>query len=115
MRRSANWRAKAVYGLFLLFLFMAVGTRPRMLAQVTHTVEISQMKFSPGSLSVKKGDKVVFVNKDVVTHNVTETSKNAWQSPALASGQSWTLVASKSVAYYCSFHPVMKGSLTVHE
>ena len=37
-----------------------------------HSVEITQMKFFPAELKVKKGDKIVFVNHDLVTHDVTE-------------------------------------------
>lgn len=45
-----------------------------------HSVEITQMKFFPAELKVKKGDKVVFVNHDLVTHDVTEETKKAWSS-----------------------------------
>ncbi len=79
----------------------------------THTVEISQMAFTPAKLLVPKGDTVLFINKDIVIHDVTATSEKSFKSPPLRSGQSWRLVATKSAAYYCSFHPVMKGTLTV--
>jgi plastocyanin len=39
---------------------------------VMHSVEIAQMKFYPVELKVRTGDKVVFVNHDLVTHDVTE-------------------------------------------
>ncbi|HEY4650884.1 MAG TPA: plastocyanin/azurin family copper-binding protein [Pontibacter sp.] len=85
-----------------------VKTLPRV-----HTVRISQMKFTPATLTVAKGDTVVFINKDIVTHDATESSGKSWKSPALAPGDSWRLVAGKSAAYYCSFHPVMKGKIIV--
>ncbi|MEJ8756160.1 plastocyanin/azurin family copper-binding protein [Pontibacter sp. H259] len=80
---------------------------------VTHTVEIRQMQFTPAELTVNKGDKVVFVNKDIVTHDVTEASGKLWQSPALTSGKSWSMVITRSQAYYCSYHPVMKGKILI--
>ena len=78
-----------------------------------HTVEIRQMKFEPAALTVKKGDTVVFVNRDIVTHDVTEASGKSWKSPALPPGKSWSRVFTKSAGYFCSYHPVMKGNVEV--
>lgn len=80
-------------------------------APVTHTILISQMKFQPAALKVNKGDKIVFINKDMVVHNVTGQSGKAWKSPDIASGESWSMVVTKNENYFCSFHPVMKGKL----
>jgi plastocyanin len=78
-----------------------------------HSVEITQMKFFPAELKVKKGDKVVFVNHDLVTHDVTEESKKAWSSSPLATDQTWTTIVNESAGYFCSIHPVMKGKIIV--
>jgi plastocyanin len=78
-----------------------------------HSVEIKQMKFYPAELKVKKGDKVVFVNHDLVTHDITEESKKEWSSSPLAIDQHWTLLVTESVNYFCSIHPVMKGKIVV--
>ena len=78
-----------------------------------HAIEMSQMKFDPAELKVKKGDKVVFVNHYMVAHDVTEESKKAWNSSPMADGQTWILVATETVTYYCSLHPVMKGKIVV--
>jgi plastocyanin len=78
-----------------------------------HSVEITQMKFYPAELKVKKGDKVIFVNHDLVTHDITEESKKEWSSSPLATDQTWVLVVTGSVNYFCSIHPVMKGKIIV--
>ena len=78
-----------------------------------HSVEITQMKFFPAELKVKKGDKVVFVNHDLVTHDITEETKKAWSSSPLATDQTWTTIVSESAGYFCSIHPVMKGKIIV--
>lgn len=78
-----------------------------------HSVEITQMKFYPAELKVKKGDKVVFVNHDLVTHDITEESKKEWSSSPLVTDQTWILVVTESVNYFCSIHPVMKGKIIV--
>jgi len=70
------------------------------------------MKFQPAVLTVNNGDTVVFVNKDLLTHNVTEENKG-WSSTPLSANQSYKKVIKESSGYYCSFHPVMKGKLIV--
>ncbi|MEP7279888.1 MAG: plastocyanin/azurin family copper-binding protein [Bacteroidota bacterium] len=78
-----------------------------------YKVEIRQMKFEPSELKVKKGDKVVFVNEDIVTHDVTEAKRRRWTSSPLKTGEYWTLVVTESSDYFCSLHPVMKGRIIV--
>lgn len=80
-----------------------------------HVIEIMHMKFEPAELTVRKGDKVIWINRDVVDHDVTEQSGNAWTSTTMISGASWTLTASQSADYYCNLHQVMKGKLIVVE
>ena len=80
----------------------------------THIVEITGMKFVPAELEVHKGDTVVWINKDLVVHDVTEDNK-AWASPPLASESSWKKAITQSDTYYCSVHVIMKGKLTVVE
>lgn len=80
----------------------------------TYTVEIKDMAFQPADLTVHSGDTVIWINKDIVAHDVTETNK-AWASPTLASDASWKKVITSSESYYCSIHLVMKGDITVEE
>jgi plastocyanin len=78
-----------------------------------HTVEIKQMKFQPAELVVQKGDTVVWINHDIVPHDVTEESKKAWTSSLMPVGASWSLIVNESAGYYCSIHVIMKGKLVV--
>lgn len=78
-----------------------------------HTVEIKQMKFQPNELKVHKGDTVLWINKDITDHDVTEETKKAWTSSKLSMGESWTKVVNESAEYFCSLHVVMKGKLIV--
>lgn len=80
---------------------------------VTHSVEISQMKFIPDGIVANKGDTVIFTNHDMVTHDITEESHKAWSSSPLPKDSAWVLVVTESVNYYCSIHPVMKGKIVV--
>jgi plastocyanin len=82
-------------------------------AQHSFTVTISEMKFQPQEIRVKKGDTVVFSNQDMVTHDITEEKTKAWTSNQLPANKSWSLVATQSADYYCSIHPTMKGKIIV--
>jgi plastocyanin len=82
-------------------------------AGAVHLVEIRQMKFEPAVVRVKKGDEVRWVNKDITNHDITEQSRKAWASSPLATGESWSMVATESVDYYCNLHQVMKGKILV--
>lgn len=77
------------------------------------TVLIKQMQFSPAVLHVKIGDTVVFINNDIVPHNVTEEKSKDFYSDTLAVGASWKLVVRDSANYLCTIHPTMKGKLAL--
>ncbi len=78
-----------------------------------HIVEIKNMKFNPSELTVQKGDTVVWVNRDIFPHNVTETENKKWTSATLQQGKSWSKVITESYTYYCSLHVVMQGKIIV--
>lgn len=79
----------------------------------THKVVIQGMKFHPAKLTVAKGDTVVWINKDLVTHNVTEYPDSDWTSGPITNGESWKKVINGSFKYFCSIHPTMKGRVIV--
>ena len=80
----------------------------------TYTVVIEQMRFNPPALTVRRGDHVTWVNKDLFPHTASANSK-AFDSRSIAPDASWTYVAGQpgSYPYRCSFHPAMGGLLTV--
>ncbi|HET9025461.1 MAG TPA: cupredoxin family copper-binding protein [Burkholderiaceae bacterium] len=79
----------------------------------THTIAMEGMKFAPASLTVKRGDAVVWVNRDLVAH--TATASGAFDSGPIAAGKSWRFVARAPGRheYVCSLHPTMKATLVV--
>jgi plastocyanin len=79
-----------------------------------HTVEIKQMKFDPAELIVQKGDTVVWINNDMVIHDVTEQYAKEWTSSPIPLKESWQIVITQSSDYYCSLHVVMKGKIIVN-
>lgn len=102
----------------ICLLFSVILLNSCLPAQGKHTpkvyiVEINQMKFQPAELTVLSTDTIVWINKDMVSHNVTEEVSKSWTSSLLSPGQSWKTVVTKSSDYYCSIHPIMKGKITV--
>jgi plastocyanin len=82
----------------------------------TYDVAIQNFAFSQKSLTVKKGDKIVFTQKDSVAHNVTADG-GAFKGPLLQLNQSWTLdtstLAPGTYPYHCGPHPGMTATLVV--
>jgi plastocyanin len=80
---------------------------------VTHTVVIEGTQFAPATLTVNRGDTVVWQNKDPFPH--TATAKGTFDSGSIAAGKSWRYRAKAAgeYAYVCTLHPNMKGMLTV--
>lgn len=86
---------------------------PLMAWAETHTVVIDGMGFQPATLVLKRGDTVVWQNKDLVPH--TATAAGGFDSGHIESGKqwSWTVRGDGRIDYVCTYHPGMKGSLTV--
>ena len=79
----------------------------------SHTVVMEGVAYQPAELVVKRGDTVVWVNKDPFPHTVTATG--VFDSHEIPAGASWKYVARKtgSYTYICTLHPNMKGTITV--
>ena len=82
-------------------------------AQIVHTIIIKEMKFQPAEITVQKGDIIVWINKDIVAHNVTEEKTNGWKSSTISDGKSWKMIVKTSSSYFCSLHPIMKGKISL--
>ena len=78
-----------------------------------YIVQIEQMKFSPSDISVNVGDTIMWVNNDMVAHDIMEEKNKSWSSSLLQPGKSWKLVVKEGADYYCSIHVVMKGSFRI--
>ncbi len=79
----------------------------------THTIVMQATSYAPQALVVKRGDTVVWVNKDPFPH--TATAAGVFDSKSIAAGGSWKYTARKVgvIAYTCTFHPNMSGTLRV--
>nr|WP_328807406.1 cupredoxin family copper-binding protein [Paraburkholderia elongata] len=83
-------------------------------AAKTYVIVIEQMRFNPPALTVHRGDRVVWVNKDLFPHTATAMSKT-FDSHEISPNASWSYVArqSGSYPYLCTLHTTMRGTLIV--
>ena len=97
----------------LLVVLMGFKSLEDVYKPTRHTVTIVKMKFNPADIIVRKGDTVVWINKDFYQHDVTELTSKKWTSKPLDQGQSFSKVINEDVKYYCDLHKVMKGTITI--
>ncbi len=81
----------------------------------THIIDIYKMKFQTPVLKAKIGDKITWMNKDVVPHTVTALDKS-WDSGRLKKGESFALTISDEtrLEYFCLYHRQMKAKITLN-
>ncbi|PMS29420.1 copper-binding protein [Paraburkholderia rhynchosiae] len=93
---------------------MLVSAGHAFVAPQTYVVAVEDMRFSPATLKVKRGDRIVWINKDLFPHTVS-ADNHAFDSGSIAADASWSYVAGKAgtYPYGCRFHPTMHGSVTV--
>lgn len=79
-----------------------------------HTIEIGQFKFSPASLSVRTGDHITWINRDIVPHTAT-ADDGSWDTGEIGTNASSEIVISADFgqSYYCRFHPSMKANVSI--
>ena len=80
----------------------------------THQVVIQNHRFTPDSLTVARGDTIVFVNRDGAPHTATH-QPGGFDTGRLNRDQSGQVTLSRAgqYDYICAFHPSMRGRITV--
>ncbi|MDD9905945.1 MAG: plastocyanin/azurin family copper-binding protein [Rhodospirillaceae bacterium] len=78
----------------------------------THTVVISDFVFTPETLTVRPGDRIRWINRDIVPHTATATDES-WDTGEIAAGKSTEtqVIDGMMETYFCRFHPSMKAIL----
>ena len=122
---NRKWIAVALVTILALGL-VACGAKPSVApttepaAQPTSApggaaeVEITNFAFDPPSLTVKAGTTVTWTNQDSAPHTITSDAGD-WDSGQLSKGQSFshTFDQAGTLAYHCSVHPSMTGTIVV--
>jgi plastocyanin len=106
-------RREFIAGLVLLVCSTGAGAAHSSRKPATHTITMEGMVFKPATLTIKPGDTVVWLNKDIVEH--TATAEGKFDSRLIAPNKSWkqTFKTKGSFDYICTYHPTMKGTLVV--
>ena len=78
------------------------------------TVDISQFAFTPATIVVPAGTKVIWTNQDKVNHSVIGDA-GVFSSAPLKQGDnfSYTFATAGTYSYHCGYHNYMTGSVTV--
>ena len=73
------------------------------------------MAFHPEVLEVRRGDTVIWINRDIVPHTATAKRKGGWNTGPMPQGVSGHYVANHrgEDSYFCELHPTMLGKLIV--
>src|SRR3954447_26969159 len=79
------------------------------------TIDISNFKFAPATLTVPAGSKVTVKNSDTTAHTATADSGGLFDTGDISPGSSATITlkSAGSVAYHCSIHSFMHGKIVV--
>ncbi len=77
-------------------------------------INIQNFTFVPQSIEVQVGDVVEWRNGDFAPHSAT-ADDGKWDTGPIKNGTSGRAVMAVpgSIAYYCVFHPQMKGVISV--
>jgi plastocyanin len=102
-----------------LLVVSASGARKHTTAKAqkhpTRTVLIQDFSFKPAHITIKRGTKVRWINKDPHPHTASAINPRRFDSGRLAPGKRYTHTF-KSLGkkrYHCEIHPFMKGSVVV--
>jgi plastocyanin len=102
-----------------LFFVSASGAHKHPTAKAqkhpTRTVVIKNFRFQPAHITIKRGTRVRWINKDPHPHTATANNKRSFDSGRLGKGQRYThtFKSAGKKPYHCEIHPFMRGSVLV--
>jgi plastocyanin len=109
--------AMVVLGTLLVVSVAGAHKHPTAKAQKhpTRTVSIQNFSFKPAHMTIKRGTKVRWINKDSTAHTVTANNKGSFDSGRLGPGQRYTHIfkSTGNKRYHCNIHPDMRASVVV--
>lgn len=107
-----------VIGGIYLFMQSQKGTTSSIAptSVTTSNIIIQNFSFSQPSITIKKGETVVWTNKDSTGHTITGNN-NDLSSPTLSTDQTYSFTFNNvgTFSYHCSIHPSMTGTVIVTE
>jgi plastocyanin len=113
-RQTAAIVGTAILVILLIGAGSAGGTGPQASqSAATATVKMREFAFRPSTVTVAPGTKVVFSNRDSVTHSAKR--RGSFFTGRIAAGQSAAVrfKSSGTYAYHCTIHDFMRGKVVV--
>ena len=90
---------------------MAAGTAAVAAEARVHTVVMGSMRFGPVPPGIRAGDVILWVNRDVVPHTATARDGSFDVNVPARQSRRMTVRRAGSFAFYCKYHPGMRGAL----
>lgn len=79
----------------------------------TYSVVIDKMKFGAMPVVLHRGDKIVWVNRDLFLHSATAANHSFDVNVPPGKSAAIVLKSSGVIAFSCKYHPGMRGQLRV--
>ena len=81
----------------------------------TRTISIQNFSFKPAHITIKRGTRVRWINKDSTAHTATANNGRSFDSGRLGPGQRYThtFKSAGKKSYHCKIHPDMRASVVV--
>jgi plastocyanin len=78
-------------------------------------VTIADYTYEPATITIPAGSTITFSNEDSTPHTATSKKSGAFETGSIDTGKSAKLILDQpgTYAYFCAFHPFMKGTIEV--
>ena len=108
-------RVAVAVALALACTTLLIVGAPTVTSAADVTVTINNFAFTPGTITVPVGARVVWTNQQAGVSHTTTSDTGVWDSGRLATGQSFAVTFTQpgTFPYHCSIHPGMQGTITV--
>lgn len=102
----------------VLFSVAAAGTlllasTPAAAAPHTYTIVIDKLKFGPVPAQLRRGDAIIWDNRDLFRHSATAADHSFDFDLQPRAKAKTVLRKSGAIAFLCKYHPGMRGVLNV--
>ena len=86
---------------------------PAAAAPQNHVIVVDKMKFGSVPAKIRKGDTILWINRDIFRHTATAANKSFDVDLPPRARKRMTVRTSGSIAFTCKYHPGMRGILRV--
>ena len=79
----------------------------------SYTVVIDKMKFGPMPTQLRKGDAIIWINRDFLRHSATAADHRFDVDLKPGASAKTILTKSGAIGFVCRYHPGMRGTLVI--